>query len=236
MSLAPDTDKDAHLPELDWHERMRSVDEAYEFYPTTREELNIAYGALPFQDVPGGVGGHLQEIFLHQRTHEVKDPDRAVRAHIRKVGAYFADADIRQHKLLVLHEQLDDVNPEETVGLIEDLDMTGLLSAVQYAHVKNGVQRHDGTPIQGGIKIPRNGTTKRLVTRYDPETHDAFTTEILMGNLLDETVVSMKSLVTDAGMSHVYRRDFWETLLRSARSHGMAKKIIDTILTEQRTA
>lgn len=221
-----------HLPEIDWQDRMRALDEAYEFYPTTRKELTDAFVAIPFLDTSGSTGAHLNEVLWHQKKHDVIAPDRAVRSKTNAFGSYMKDADMRNSSLLGLYEQLDDMNPELPVSeIVSELGHTGLLSAIQYAHIEKAVRTGDDTALKGGVKRLKHSAEKRLVTAYDPETHDAITVELLMRDILDEKVVALKGLVMNAGMSHASRQVFWEKVLVGSRSHLLAKPAADKIIT-----
>lgn len=231
MGQAPDGGNVEHLPEIDWRDRMRALDEAYEFYPTTKSELTDAFVAIPFLDTTGSTGAHLNEVLLHQKKHDVVEPHRAVRSKTNAFGSYMRDADMRNTSLLGLYEQLDDMNPElEVSEVVHELGLTGVLSTVQYVHIEKAVQTGNDTALKGGVKRPRGSTEKRLVTGYDPETHDSITLEMLMGGMLDEKIVTLKSLVMNAGMSHASRQVFWEKVIAGSRSHVVARPTADKII------
>lgn len=215
---------------LDWQERLNVLDKSYGFLPTTKQELNVAFSAIPFLTVAGSVGRHLNEILIHQNTHQVEQPERAVRAVVRDMGIYRGDAKKRRAGLLAIHEQLKDVNPELSVGQVDDFDLTGLLSVIQYAHIKHGQESGSDHPIKGGIKTPPGGKSKRLMTHYDPEAHDRITTEIIAGKIIDEKILSLKGLVLQAGSSQRKRLDFWGHMLSESRSHLAARPIVDELL------
>ena len=218
------------MPTLDWQERLTVLDRDYHFVPTTKQEQNVAFGAIPFLNEPGSVGRHLNEILIHQDKHSVAYPDRAVRALTRDMGTYRADAIRRRSGLLELHHQLREVNPRLEVGQIDELDLTGLLSTMQYVHIVNGMRTGNDRPLEGGIKSLPGQRKRQLMTRYDPETNDRTTTEMAMGDLVRESVMSLRGMVIMAGKSHKNRREFWKGMLENSRSHAAARPIVEEIL------
>lgn len=218
---------------LDWQSRLEILQQGYGFLPTTSQELHQAFGAIPFVDTPGGVGGHLNEILRHQIKSRAVDPAAAVRTYTRSMGAYMLDAASRRQALLVTHGNLALINPYLEIGQIdfsEDIGLHGLLSAVQYRHIRDSIKTGELRPLEGGYRRPRHQLNKRLMTHYDIETNDETMVQIVMGPMINEKVVALKSLVAQAGKSHKNRQEFWENMLDSSRSHLVAKPIIEELL------
>lgn len=214
---------------LDWQQRLEVLERDYGFYPTTKEEQNTAFKAIPFLSELGGVGRHLNEILEYQNRHGVEKPDRAVRRVTRDMGQYRLDAIDRRAGLLAVHHALSEVNPRLEIGIVVDeLDMRGLLSVVQYARIRRAYATGNDTVLRGGVKTIEG--RKRLVTGYDIETHDAITTDMLLESLEEKTVHQIRGLVIPAGRSHAKRRDFWTGMLHSSESHAVARPIVRDLL------
>lgn len=222
--LQPEHEEDT----LDWVSRMTILESEYGFLPTTNEERSVAFGAIPFENVRGGVGRHLAEIAINQAKQEVEHPDRAIRAVVRNMGKYLKDAINRRQSLLELYKEISGINPEIDIREQEDLPVLGLISVVQFHNIKKGIEAEDNRTLQGGVKYDKG--KKRLMTAYDEETHDRITAEILMDDLPDPSVLAVRNLAVESGTSHRHRRDFWRRFLESSRSNLAANPIIDEIL------
>lgn len=213
---------------LDWVARMTILHDDYNFVPTTGQERNVAFVSIPFVKTPGGVGRHLNEVLIHQRSHEVDQPERAIRSVVQSMGLYRDDAISRREALLDTYHKLDYTNPRLDVRQIDDVPRLGVLSVIQYVDIMNGVRGKDNTPIKGSVM--RLDGKKRLVSAYDEATHDEHTVDIMIDRLDDKSVLAIRGLVLAAGKSHAARRKFWDKLLVSSQSHAIARPIVRKLL------
>ena len=228
-------------PSLNWHQRLEVLHNDYKFLPTTVQELNMGFGAVAFLLSPGGVGGHLNEVLLHQMKNPVVElPDKAVRAVVRDMAAFHDDAGKRREGLLALHNYLkEDVNPELEVEVLAEeiaksIGTIGLLSSLQHQHIfSRSLALDDKSPLEGGIKAI-NGK-KRLVTAYDSETQDVYSFMLFGFEVTKMSVRSFRDLIIKSGQSHRARRDKWAEILESTTSHSIARPIVREILSKAHT-
>ena len=224
-----DTESVYDPEQLPWQDRMEVLANDYGFLPTTREELNRAFGVIPFLDQKGKTAAHLNEILLHRRNAGESDPAGAVRSVVSSMGVYIEDSTQHIERLQTLADELHEVNPRLTLETVVLDSVAPLLDIVQFQDLRACVETGDPTVLEGKVQKDKSGH-RELHTHYDPKYHDDLLTELKVGQLLERTVLEVRIDIQAALQSHTNRAAFWKARVEESRMHGAARPVANRIL------
>lgn len=107
--------------QIDWQERM-VVMEQYGFLPTSSDELNRAMVVLDYLGTRRKVGGHLNEIVLHNKRYASENPAAAAMSVVRGFEYWARDAIGQVASYQKLCSKLALVNPAENALVIYETE------------------------------------------------------------------------------------------------------------------
>ena len=215
-------------PQIELSDRLRTIRDIHGFMPTSKTEINGAFGLLPFMETPGGAAKHLNEILLHQKKARTDTPDAAVRSVTREYAGYAAKARADGSNLVYLRQELADLDDASNLKTLQSVGIqTGLPQFVRYYDLSR--LANDGTVVVSPFTKRSDGKASAL----DPYTAPQPTKEMKlhMDKVAATTRVWDARKVVEGMISDQHNRfGFWTARLREARAHTLAAPVATAAL------
>lgn len=217
---APETDRQVGL-----YDRLNTVYEVAGFYPTSRTEINEAFGLLDGGSVLVATARHLNEIHRHQQKADTDDPAAAVRSVTNLYAAYAQKARADLTFLSMLSVELHDPNLVNYRQSLQELGVQdGMSQFARFMDLRalSARQTTDGLlvdPLATGKREKRDAFDPYTSTTPAPDVLHRL--EVARKASVQETRAMLPAVVADQAA----RRDFWVRALEGAARYRVSRPV-----------
>lgn len=207
------------------YDRLNTVYEVADFYPTSRTEINEAFGLLDGGSVLVATARHLNEIHRHQQKADTDDPAAAVRSVTNLYAAYAQKARVDLTFLMLLNAELHDPDLVNYRLSLQDLDVQdGVSQFARFMDLRALGARHT----TDGLLVDPLATGKREKRdAFDPYTSTTPASDVLhrLEVARKASVQETRTMLPAAVADQSARRDFWVRALEGAARYRISRPV-----------